>query len=121
MAQAEMRYLLAVYQLCEDGSEVRSVDVADFLDISRPSVAKQMKLLLEKGLIEKERYGGIRLSAEGTRLASEIHLQYTLLREYLMRELGVSAHNAKRDAISCICEWSHESIERMSGRVLESV
>lgn len=53
MAQAEMRYLLAVYQLCEDGSEVRSVDVADFLDISRPSVAKQMKLLLEKGLIER--------------------------------------------------------------------
>ena len=70
MAQAEMRYLLAVYQLCEDGSEVRSVDVAGFLDISRASVAKQMKLLLQKGLIEKQRYGGIRLSAEGARQAA---------------------------------------------------
>ncbi len=118
MAQAEMRYLLAVYQLCEDGSEVRSVDVAGFLDISRASVAKQMKLLLQKGLIEKQRYGGIRLSAEGARQASALHLQYTLCREYLTRELGVSAPCAKRDAITCVCEWSQESIERMGGRVL---
>ena len=83
MAQAETRYLLAVYQLCEDGGAVRSVDVAEFLGISRPSVAKQMKLLLARGLIEKRHYGGITLTPEGARQASAAHLQFTLVRAYL--------------------------------------
>lgn len=120
MAQAETRYLLAVYQLCEDGGAVRSVDVAEFLGISRPSVAKQMKLLLARGLIEKRHYGGITLTPEGARQASAAHLQFTLVRAYLQGELGLEERTATRDAVACVCELSPQCVARMGERVLSA-
>lgn len=64
-----MRYLLVIYEIDQTGRSVSSVEVAAALGVSRPSVARMLLVLTEKGLTEKARYGKIALTPSGKRVA----------------------------------------------------
>ena len=56
-------YLETIYLLNEKNGFVRSIDVANELNFSKPSISRAMRILKEAGFILIERNGQIRLSS----------------------------------------------------------
>jgi Mn-dependent DtxR family transcriptional regulator len=65
-----VHYLLLLLALDEDGSGVRSVDLADRVGVKKPSVYQVIRTLSEKGLAEQERYARVYLTETGRETAA---------------------------------------------------
>lgn len=69
LTAANIRYLLAIEELDQSGNGVRCVQVAQALNITKPSVHSMVGTMKEMELVEKSRYGMIHLTERGKRLA----------------------------------------------------
>lgn len=98
---AEM-YLETIYILSMKKSSVRSIDVADFMNYSKPSVSRGVGLLKKKGYIVVDSQGYISLTDEGSKMARGIYEKHTVLRDALIF-LGVDEETAAEDA----CRMEH--------------
>ena len=82
----------------ERAGSVRSVDIANELGYSKPSVSRAMSILRREGLITMERSGLIHLTAEGRRRAGGIYERHLALTRFLVMTLGLEEAAAARDA-----------------------
>ncbi len=103
-------YLETIYVLCKSMDTVRSVDVAEHMDYSKPSVSRAMGLLKNGGFIEIAPSGAITLTETGAQVARKIYERHTLLTRFLI-ELGVSPEVAGEDACKMEHAISDESFE----------
>lgn len=83
-------------------SYVRSIDIANDLEVSKPSVSVAMKNLRENGYILVDSDGHITLTDAGMAIASSMFERHTLLSQWLIH-LGVSPEIAVKDA----CKMEH--------------
>ena len=95
-------YLETIYVLSLTGEKVRSIDIANELEFSKPSVSVAMKNLREKGLIEMSKDGYITLLEKGEKIAKKVYERHTILTECLVT-LGVERSVATEDA----CKIEH--------------
>ncbi|MBQ9058970.1 MAG: metal-dependent transcriptional regulator [Atopobiaceae bacterium] len=101
LSMANENYLKSIYRLslAGDPSEgVRSVDIADQLDVSKASVNKAILTLKEAGFVEQTPYGRIILTEGGKSYASQVWLAYSVLHAFLTKQLGVSPEIADQEA-----------------------
>jgi Mn-dependent DtxR family transcriptional regulator len=103
---AEM-YLETIYQLSLERPAVRSIDVAEALNYSRPSVSRAVGLLKQDGYLETDADGFLVLTELGKHTAQNIYERHTLLSTVLM-ELGVDPQTAAEDA----CRIEHVISEK---------
>ncbi len=90
-------YLETIYVLSQQSSAVRSVDVAEHLGYSKPSVSRAVGLLKKDGLLEADENGLLRLTEAGADRARRIYERHTVLSRLLMN-LGVDEETATEDA-----------------------
>ena len=90
-------YLETIYVLSQKSSSVRSIDVAEHMGFSKPSVSRAVGLLKQDGLLWMDEYGYLKLTEEGTRKAKQIYELHTVLSRLLMN-LGVDEETATEDA-----------------------
>lgn len=102
-------YLETVYLLERNHGHAHVVDIANRLDVSKPSVTKAMKLLKEKGLIHKEAYGSITLTKEGLARSEKIYREHQLISLFLEHSLELSADEASENA----CKIEHVLSDKM--------
>ena len=105
LTMANEDYLEAIWRIMldEDGAEaVRSVAVAELLDVSKASVAKALVTLKDKGYVVQHRYGRVGLTNEGRAYAELLWKCHRMLRTFLEEELGVEPKTA--DAEACLME-----------------
>ncbi len=95
-------YLESIYLLQQTLEHVRSVDVAEHMGYSKPSVSRAMGLLREQGYILVDDDGFITLSPTGLENAQRIFERHTVLRDLLIA-LGVDPETAAEDA----CRMEH--------------
>ena len=73
LTRAGEDYLESIYRLSLDSGEpdgsVRSVDVADQLEVSKASVNKALNQLKDMGMVTQSRYGRVTLTSEGEKYA----------------------------------------------------
>jgi len=100
-------YLETIYTLSKSKTYVRSIDVAEYMDYSRPSVSRAMGLLKEQGYIVIEDGRNIILTESGTVIAEKIHERHTILSRMFMN-LGVDEKTAVEDA----CRIEHVISEK---------
>ncbi len=115
-------YLETILVLLKKRGEVRSVDIAEEMNFSKPSVSRAVGLLRSGGFIEVDEKGYITLLDEGRELAEKIFERHTVLTSCLM-SLGVSEEVATEDACKIEHDISDESFnaikehtKRMSNR-----
>ena len=96
-------YLEAILILHQRNGSVRSIDIAEELSVSKPSVSVAMKKLRTDSYIEMDDMGLITLLPKGQEIAQRIYERHTFLEAWLMR-LGVSAKTAEADA----CKIEHD-------------
>ena len=82
--------------------EVRSIDIVNELEFSKPGVSVAMKNLRENGYITVDKDGYIRLTDKGLEIAEKMYERHTLLSQWLIK-LGVDEKVAVEDA----CRMEH--------------
>ena len=90
-------YLEVIYELIQEKGYATTVDISSYLNVSSPSVTKMMQKLDETGYLKYEKYRGIKLTNEGTRIARNIRNRHGLLAEFFMI-IGVDEETANNDA-----------------------
>ena len=103
-------YLETILVLKNKNGAVRSIDIANELGFSKPSVSVPMKNLRENGYIEVDSSGYITLLDSGRRIAEKIYERHTTLSKWLV-SLGVDAKTAAEDACRIEHIISSESFE----------
>ena len=100
-------YLETILVISKNGGRVRSVDIANELDYSKPSVSIAMKNLRENGHITMDADGYIELTGSGREIAESIYERHTLISSWLIL-LGVDKKTAAKDA----CKMEHSLSEQ---------
>lgn len=90
-------YLETILILTHRNGIVRSIDIANELEFSKPSVSIAMRNLRENGYICVGEGGSITLLPAGLEIAERIYERHTVLTEWLI-SLGVSPEIAAEDA-----------------------
>ena len=103
-------YLETILVLQQRKGSVRSIDIANELEFSKPSVSVAMKNLRLKGYIEMDPSGQIHLRPEGQRIAEAVLEKHQLMTRFLIA-LGVSPEVAAEDACRIEHVLSNESFE----------
>ena len=103
---AEM-YLETIYTLSLNSTSVRSIDVAEAMNYSRPSVSRAVGLLKKDGYLLMDEEGFLTLTEEGRALAERIYERHTVLTAAL-EALGVDKETAAEDA----CKIEHDISDR---------
>lgn len=92
-------YLKAIYHLQQGGEErVRTSEIADYLDVTAPTVSSMLDKLEERELIDREKYKGVSLTADGERVALEVIRHHRLLEAYLTEHLDYSWADVHEEA-----------------------
>ena len=102
-------YLETVYVLEKNHGHAHSVEIANRLGVSKPSVTKAMNYLKDKGLILKENYGTITLTKEGRKLSETIYSKHKLISRFLIHSLNLSEAEAAENA----CRMEHVLTDAM--------
>ena len=105
-------YLEAIYMQSLKRSVVRSIDIANALGYSKPSVSVAMKQLEENGYIRRDKDRFLYLTEKGMEIALRMYERHQTLAACLMK-LGVSEENAFRDACKIEHDLSNESFEKI--------
>ena len=108
---AEM-YLETIYVLSQQSSTVRSVDVAEHMGYSKPSVSRAVGLLKQGGYLVTDKEGFLSLTEQGLKVAQTIFERHTLLSSVLIA-LGVSEATAMEDACKIEHVLSEETFEAL--------
>ncbi|HCM92183.1 MAG TPA: DtxR family transcriptional regulator [Lachnospiraceae bacterium] len=90
-------YLETIYVLSQESSQVRAIDVGEYMGYSKPSVSRALGLLRDEGLLKKDDNGFIKLTEAGNILAKRIYERHTVLSRLLMN-IGVDEKTATDDA-----------------------
>ena len=100
-------YLETILVLSLKGNQVRSIDIANELEFSKPSVSVAMKNLREKGYILMDADGYITLTAKGRKIADSMYERHVAISDWLVF-LGVDKKTAVQDA----CKMEHTMSEK---------
>ena len=102
MQESGEMYIETIYILCKVQSNVRSIDVAERMGFSKPSVSRGVSILKRDGYLTIDKNGFLKLTKSGVELAEKIYERHTILTEALTK-LGVSSDVAQQDA----CKMEH--------------
>ncbi len=115
--ESKENYLETILILSKRDPFVRSIDIANYMEFSKPSVSVAMSNLRAEELITVDEGGGIHLTDEGRKLAEQVYEKHTLLTEFL-QGLGVSAEVAADDACRIEHVLSEESFAKFREHIL---
>ena len=99
-------YLERILIIKQKKGNVHSIDIANELNFSKPSVSVAMKKLRENGYIIFDKDGSISLTEKGNEIATKTYEKHIILTKALMA-LGVPQKDAEADA----CKIEHDLSE----------
>ena len=106
-------YLEAILELEAKNSVVRSVDVARFLGVTKPSVNRAMSNLKKEGYILQEPYGDIAFTQKGRNKALRINELHHVITDFLVNTLNIDTDIAEADACRIEHVISSETVSAM--------
>ena len=109
-------YLETILILSQKSEIVRSLDVAEYMGFSKPSVSRALGVLKEGGYITVEAGGAIRFTDRGRAVAEKIYERHTTLTAILV-QLGVSEETAAEDACKMEHVISDETFEAIKNHI----
>ncbi|MBP1550148.1 MAG: metal-dependent transcriptional regulator [Oscillospiraceae bacterium] len=110
-------YLETILILHRNTGFVRSIDIANELGYSKPSISRAVGILKSDGYITVEPNGQIVLTDSGMAKAEQVYERHLMLRKFLTDILGVSTENSEQDACRIEHILSDETYEKLKGFV----
>lgn len=104
---------LVILEQSKHSEEIRSVDVANLMNVSKASVNKALTLLRDAGFIEQERYGRVRLTESGREYGMQVWGRHQTLRRFLIDDLGVEPDIANEEACRMEHVVTQETVDKL--------
>lgn len=105
-------YLETILMLKKEKGYVRSIDIANELGVTKPSVSVAMKAFREEGYITVDETGGISLTEKGTEIANKVYEKHEIIAKALMA-IGVNEKTAYEDSCKIEHDISNETFEKL--------
>ena len=112
-------YLESIYMLTKTKGSVRSIDIVEYMNYSKPSVSRAVKLLKNGNFITINEQGYISLTEQGREVAEKIVERHTLITKFLI-SLGVNKETSAEDACKIehvISDESFEAIKKYANKI----
>jgi len=106
-------YLRGLYILEEEKSEIKSIDLANYLHVSKPSVSEMVNELNKEGLIAYKKYSKLKFTAKGRRIAQKLTSKHRLIESFLKNVLKISPKNLHQEAHRLEHAFSDESMKKL--------
>ena len=108
-------YIKAIYAIeSETGERVGTSELADYLDVTSPTVSSMVQKLEEHGLVDREEYRGVTLTGDGEIVALEILRHHRLLESFLTQHLDYDWADVHEEADRLEHHVSEELTERIA-------
>lgn len=107
-------YLEAILMIKKEKGNVRSIDVANELNVTKPSVSVAMKNFREAGYITIDADGGISLTKKGLEIAERVYERHHVLAKALIA-IGVDEETAYEDS----CRIEHHISQQSFNKIKE--
>ena len=114
LAESAEMYLETILILSKKHSKVRSIDVCEYMNFSKPSISRAVNSLKEDGYLNID--GGISLTDDGEKIATKIYERHTILTQCLIF-LGVDEKTAAEDACKIEHDISDETFEAIKNHM----
>ena len=105
-------YLETILMLKKEKGYVRSIDIANELGVTKPSVSVAMKSFREEGYITVDETGGISLTEKGMEIANRVYEKHEIIAKVLM-SIGVNEKTAYEDSCKIEHDISNETFEKL--------
>lgn len=118
MQESAEMYLETIYLLTQKSSCVRSIDVAENMGYSKPSVSRAVGLLKQGGYLSVDKDGFLTLTDSGRNIAEKMYERHTIL-SGVLAALGVDEETAAEDACKIehvISDKSFNAIKKHLGK-----
>ena len=116
LAESAEMYLETILILSKKHSKVRSIDVCEYMNFSKPSISRAVNSLKEDGYLNIAADGGISLTDDGEKIATKIYERHTILTQCLIF-LGVDEKTAAEDACKIEHDISDETFEAIKNHM----
>lgn len=113
-------YLERILMIKDEKGTVYSIDIANSMSVSKPSVSVAMKKLKEGGLVEMAEDNAITLTPEGMKIARNVYARHIFFTQWLV-SLGVDLEVAKEDACRLEHGLSDESFDAFKRRAKDDL
>lgn len=118
MHESGEMYLETIYVLSNKHPDVRSIDIAEYMGFSKPSVSRGVSILKRDGYLIMKPNGNLELTQSGLDLAKKIYERHTILTKLLIG-LGVDETTAAEDACKMEHVISDETFDAMKKHISE--
>ena len=108
-SESKEMYLEVMLELFESKQKIRLTDIAEKLNISKPSVNNRLNKFKDLGLINKKPYSEITFTEKGLKLAKKVKNKHRLLTEFFDKTLKVDLSVAEENA----CRFEHSLTDDM--------
>ncbi len=105
-------YLEAILMIKKKKGNVRSVDIANLLDFSKPSVSVAMKSFREENYITIDDSGNIHLTDKGMEIAQSVYERHQVIAKALIA-LGVDEDTAYEDSCKIEHDISRQTFDKL--------
>ena len=105
-------YLETILILQKNNGSVRSSDVADYMNVTRPSVSRAISILKSGGFLVMNEDKTLTLTDVGNEIARQVYERHCVLKDHLV-SLGVDPEIAEQDACGIEHIISRESFEKI--------
>ena len=106
-------YLRGIYHLMEDDPYVKSVDLADYLNITKPSVSEMLQQLNREGLVEYKKYSKLKFTSKGKKIAQKLTFKHRIIESFLKNMLRINSEGIHEEAHKLEHAFSDEAIEKL--------
>ena len=103
ISQSSEDYLETIYVIQKEKGSVRIKNIANDLQVSLPSVTIAIKKLSTQDLVLYEKYGLVKLTSAGEKIAKDVYKRHVILFEFFTNILKVDKKTASIDA----CKMEH--------------
>ena len=110
--EARDDYLQAILMITQERGHCRSINIAETLDVTKPSVSVAVGKLVEEGLVVMDDEKMIRFTEKGRLLAELTLAKHNYFKQLLMNA-GIEEETAEREACAMEHGISEESFEKL--------
>lgn len=106
-------YLRGLYVLEEEKGTMTLTDLAQYLQVSKPSVSEMLKELQKEGFVSAPRYAKIQFTKKGKALAKKLTAKHRLIEFFLEKMLQINPRHVHEEAHRLEHAFSDESIGKL--------
>lgn len=121
LSAGQCRYLLSIYQLSHKQQRIRCADIARDLGITRPSVSKMAKYMVQQGMIEPNYCENVRLTKQGYDIAKTFTIDYDATYAFFHEILKLSPEEAKEHTFLFLSAYPTSTVKKLGKVTVRSL